>query len=229
MNTKLHLMKKLCMGAIFATALTLAALSTSAHAQRDFRYEPQLNIRKPSDKVFNFNDGKGRFSCSRFVVRANTVSGSGPKLFVDINCIDTRNNREIRILYNEDAYNIRGKAHNPPYTAVLFCEGRNNGDCRGSFGRLRIGNLSATIKNRFQQSEFNCGPIVNDKCSKQPIEIKIDNRGSKPVVTVRISSWKTFEQYITGVKDADDPVGPKAARYAGGEATVNSELAVTEN
>lgn len=233
MNTKFHLMKKLCMAPIFATALTLVSLSTSAHAQRDFRYEPQLNIRKPNDKVFNFNDGKGRFSCSRFVVRANTASGSGPKLFVDINCADNRNDREIRVLYNEDIYNIRGRTHNPPYTAVLVCEGTcrriREGSNEASFSRLRIGNLSATVKNRFQLSEFSCGPIVNDKCSKRPIEIKIDNRGSKPVVSVRISSWKTFEQYITGVKDDDDPVGPKAARYAGGEATVNSELAVTEN
>ncbi len=233
MNTKFHLMKKLCMAPIFATALTLVSLSTSAQAQRDFRYEPQLNIRKPSGKVFNFNYGKGRFTCSSFVVRANTVSGSGPKLFIDINCTDDRNDRKITVLYNEAAYNDRGRPHNPPYTAVLVCEGTcrriRDGSNEASFSRLRIGNLKALVKNRTEQSEFNCGPIVNGKCSNRPIEIKIDNRGSKPVVSVRISSWKTFEQYITGVKDDDDPVGPKAARYAGGEATVNSELAVTEN
>lgn len=196
----------------------------SGNAQQPV-YRPKIKVRAKSRDV-KFDYGKGTFTCSKFLIETRRQNNNDV-LIVDINCKDNNANREIAVSNNKNSnlYNIGTSlwpANNPSLPAVLVCEG----GCNPSFTTLRVGNLDATVRNKGIVSSFGCGPVNSQGCTGRPLEFKIIRQNGASAIFFRVGSWKRFEEARGLFEDKDDPGGPRAARYAGGQASASSEITV---
>lgn len=207
-----------------AVVIWLSLFCLSGNAQQPV-YRPKITVKAKSRDV-KFNYGKGTFTCSKFLIETKRQNNNDI-LIVDINCKDSSANREISVSNNKNSglYNIGSSlwpANNPSLPAVLVCEG----GCNPSFTALRIGNLDATARNKGIVSNFGCGTINSQGCTGRPLEVKIVRQNGASAIFFRVGSWKRFEEARGLFEDKEDPGGPRAARYAGGQAAASGELAV---